>query len=96
MHMRAISSLIANFAVIVDQIVFQTGNSESAANRLWLMLKKSIRLDARLVSEAARIFGAKSRTEAVHLALREIVMLRRFKKLLKKYAGKSEFAGHGK
>jgi hypothetical protein len=32
-------------------------------------------------------------TAAVHIALREIVALGRFKKMLKKYAGKLEFAG---
>jgi Arc/MetJ family transcription regulator len=53
----------------------------------------SIRLDARLVDEAARILGAKSRAEAVHTALREVVALRRFKKLMKKNAGKLEYAG---
>ncbi len=42
------------------------------------------RLDKRLVDEATRILGAKSRTEAVHKALREGVALRRFKKLMKK------------
>ncbi len=39
----------------------------------------SIRLDARLADEAAKILGVKSRTEAVHIALREIVVLKRFK-----------------
>lgn len=56
----------------------------------------SIRLDTRLVDEAAKILGAKSRTEAVHIALREVVALRRFKKLMKNHAGKLEFAGHGR
>ena len=42
-----------------------------------------VQIDTRLVDEAARILGAKSRTEAVHTALREIVELRRFKKLTK-------------
>lgn len=56
----------------------------------------SIRLDTQLADEAARILGAKSRTEAVHRALREIVALKRFKKLMKKHAGKLEFAGHGR
>jgi Arc/MetJ family transcription regulator len=51
-----------------------------------------IRIDARLVDEAAKILGAKSRTDAVHTALREIVALGRFKKLMKKHAGKLEFA----
>jgi Arc/MetJ family transcription regulator len=56
----------------------------------------SIRLDTQLADDAAKILGVKSRTEAVHTALREIVALRRFKKLMKKYAGKLEFAGHGR
>jgi Arc/MetJ family transcription regulator len=54
----------------------------------------SIRINARLLDEATRILGAKSRTEAVHIVLREIVALRRFKKLMKKDAGKLKFAGH--
>ena len=33
----------------------------------------SIRLDKRLADEAAEVLGVKSRTEAVHPALREIV-----------------------
>ncbi len=55
----------------------------------------SIRLDTRLADEAARGLGVKSRTEAVHAALREIVALKRFKKLMTKYGGKLTFAGHG-
>jgi Arc/MetJ family transcription regulator len=55
----------------------------------------SIRLDAQLADEAARVLGAKSRTEAVHAALREIVALKRFQKMMKKHAGKLKFAGHG-
>ena len=54
--------------------------------------KTSVRINARLVDDAAKILGAKSRTDAVHTALREVVSLRRFKKLMKKYAGKLEFA----
>jgi Arc/MetJ family transcription regulator len=53
----------------------------------------SIRLDTDLADEAVRVLGAKSRTEAVHLALREIVALKRFKDLMKKNAGKLNFAG---
>jgi Arc/MetJ family transcription regulator len=53
----------------------------------------SIRLDTKLADEAVRALGAKSRTEAVHLALREIVRLKDFKKLMKKYEGKATFAG---
>ena len=33
----------------------------------------SIRLDKRLADEAAEVLGVKSRTEAIHAALREIV-----------------------
>jgi Arc/MetJ family transcription regulator len=54
----------------------------------------SIRLDARLADEAANILGVKSRTEAVRVALREIVALKRFKNLMKKNAGKLTFDGY--
>ena len=57
------------------------------------VVKTSIRLDKQLADEAAELLGAKSRTEAVHIALREIVALRRFKRLMKKNAGKLSFAG---
>jgi Arc/MetJ family transcription regulator len=53
----------------------------------------SIRLDTDLADEAVKVLGAKSRTEAVHVALREIVALKRFKELMKKNAGKLKFAG---
>jgi Arc/MetJ family transcription regulator len=52
----------------------------------------SIRLDKRLADEAAEVLGVKSRTEAVHTALREIVALKRFKTLMSKYGGKLEFS----
>jgi Arc/MetJ family transcription regulator len=55
----------------------------------------SIRLDIHLADQAAKILGVKSRTEAVHVALREIVALKRFKRLMRKHAGKLGFAGHG-
>jgi len=35
----------------------------------------------------------KTRTEAVHVALREVVALKRFKDLMKKNAGKLKFSG---
>jgi len=54
----------------------------------------SIRLDTNLADEAVKVLGVKTRTEAVHLALREIVALKRFKALMKKNAGKLSFAGH--
>jgi Arc/MetJ family transcription regulator len=54
----------------------------------------SIRLDTHLADEAAKSFGLKSRTETVHIALREIVALKRFKNLMKKNAGKLSFDGY--
>ncbi|MGD0629994.1 MAG: type II toxin-antitoxin system VapB family antitoxin [Terracidiphilus sp.] len=51
----------------------------------------SIRLDTKLADEAARLLGVRSRTEAVHLALREIVGLKRFQELMKKYGGTCSF-----
>jgi Arc/MetJ family transcription regulator len=53
----------------------------------------SIRLDTQLADEAKKVLGAKSRTDAIHTALREIVALRRFKTLMRKHAGKFAFAG---
>jgi Arc/MetJ family transcription regulator len=55
----------------------------------------SIRLDTELADEAAKVLGVKSRTEAVHVALREIVALQRFKDLMTKNAGKLRFEGAG-
>lgn len=55
----------------------------------------SIRLDTQLADEAAKVLGVKSRTEAVYIALREIVALKRFKKLMTKYARRLSFAGQG-
>ncbi|HET6220316.1 MAG TPA: type II toxin-antitoxin system VapB family antitoxin [Acidobacteriaceae bacterium] len=54
----------------------------------------SIRLDTQLADEAAKILAVKSRTEAVHVALQEVVALRRFKDLMKKNAGKLRFDGY--
>jgi Arc/MetJ family transcription regulator len=54
-----------------------------------------LKVERQLADEAAKILGAKSRSDAVHIALREIVALGRFKKLLKQHAGKLKFAGHG-
>jgi Arc/MetJ family transcription regulator len=56
--------------------------------------KTTIRLDTQLADKAVRVLGAKSRTEAVHTALREIVALKRSKKLMRRHAGELEFAGH--
>jgi len=53
----------------------------------------SIRLDTKLADKAVRVLGAKSRTEAVHMALEEMVKLEGFKKLMKESGGKGSFAG---
>ena len=53
----------------------------------------SIRLDTKLADEAVRVLGVKSRTEAVHVALKEIIGLKRFKKLMEEYGGKGSFKG---
>jgi Arc/MetJ family transcription regulator len=55
----------------------------------------SIKLNAQLVGEVAKVLGVKTRAEAVHVALREIVALRRFKTLMRKHAGKLSFTGYG-
>jgi Arc/MetJ family transcription regulator len=54
----------------------------------------SIRLDTHLADEAAIVLGVKTRTEAVHVALRGVVALKRFRALMKKNTGKLSFAGH--
>ncbi len=56
----------------------------------------SIRLDTRLADDVAKALGVKSRTAAVHIALREMLALQRFKTLMKKNAGKLSFAGYDK
>jgi Arc/MetJ family transcription regulator len=53
----------------------------------------SIRLNTKLADEAVRALGVKSRTEAVHIALQEIVGNQRFKDLIRKNEGKLKFAG---
>ncbi len=56
----------------------------------------SIRLDTKLADEAVRVLGVKSRTEAVHVALKEIVRLKGFKKLMKEHEGKLSFGNYDK
>jgi Arc/MetJ family transcription regulator len=53
----------------------------------------SIRLDTDLADEAVKVLGVKSRTEAIHVALKEVVAVERFKELMTKHAGKLRFAG---
>ncbi len=47
----------------------------------------SIRLDTHLADEAAKILGVRSRTVAVHVALKK------FRNLMEKHAGKLSFEG---
>jgi Arc/MetJ family transcription regulator len=53
----------------------------------------SMRLDGKLADEAAKALGVKTRTEAIHIALKEVVAMKRFKKLMSEYGGKGTFAG---
>ena len=56
----------------------------------------SMRLDTKLADEAVKVLGVRNRSEAVHMALREIVALKRFKQLMSKYGGQLRFEAHGK
>ncbi|MBI5026494.1 MAG: type II toxin-antitoxin system VapB family antitoxin [Nitrospirae bacterium] len=56
----------------------------------------SIRLDTKLADEAVKVLGAKSRSNAVHIALREVVALNKFKELMSKHGGKLKFEAHGR
>jgi Arc/MetJ family transcription regulator len=52
-------------------------NSPGNRGKKTAVAKTSIRLNTRLADEAVRVLGAKSRTEAVRVALREIVSVKR-------------------
>ncbi len=54
----------------------------------------TIRLDIALADKAKRALGAKSRTEAVHRALEEVVHTDHFKRWMLKYGGKGQFEGY--
>jgi Arc/MetJ family transcription regulator len=56
----------------------------------------SIRLDTKLADDAVKALGAKNRSEAVHIALREVVALKKFKELMARQGGKLKFEAHGK
>ena len=56
----------------------------------------SIRLDTKLADDAVKALGAKNRSEAVHMALQEVVALKKFKALMSKHGGKMKFEAHGK
>ncbi len=53
----------------------------------------SMRLDLELADEAAEILGAKTRTEVIHLLLKETVAMKHYKDLVLKHGGKHAFAG---
>jgi Arc/MetJ family transcription regulator len=54
-----------------------------------------IRVDPRLVDEAARVLGARSRTEAIQMALYKIVERRQFSRLMRGASRKSSIAENG-
>ena len=54
----------------------------------------SIRLDMKLANEAAKVLGARNRTEAVHIALKEVVALKKFKEMMAKFGGKLKFEAY--
>jgi len=56
----------------------------------------SIRLDTKLADDAVKVLGAKSRSEAVHIALREVVALKKFKEMMSKFGGNLTFEAHGR
>ncbi len=56
----------------------------------------SIRLNTTLADEAVKVLGAQNRSEAVHIALKEIVGLNKFKNLMARNAGKLTFRAHGR
>jgi Arc/MetJ family transcription regulator len=58
--------------------------------------KATIRLDTKLANEAVKALGAKSKSEAVHIALKEVVALKKFKDQMTERGGKLKFEGHGK
>jgi Arc/MetJ family transcription regulator len=55
----------------------------------------SIRVETRLADEAVKVLRAKSRADAVHIALREIVGLKRVKAAMKKNSSTLRFARLG-
>ena len=82
------NSEFENFDRAMQQVLSNRAKRISVTSR-------SFRVDTHLADKAAKVLGVKSRTEAVHVALREIIALRRFKDLMKKNAGKLSFAGQG-
>ena len=61
-----------------------------------LVKMTSIRLDIKLADDAVKALGARNRSEAVHMALQEVVALKKFKELMARHGGKMKFEAHGK
>ena len=80
--------------VYTDNILYIYKYGEVAMKTLVKMT--SIRLDTKLADDAVKVLGASNRSEAVHMALREVVTLKKFKQLMSKYGGKLKFEAHGK
>jgi Arc/MetJ family transcription regulator len=53
----------------------------------------SIRLNTKLADKAVKALGASSRTEAIHMALEEVVALDSFKELMRENRAKLCFDG---
>lgn len=56
----------------------------------------TIRLDMKLANAAVKTLGARNRSEAVRMALQEVVAARKFKELMSKHGGKLKFEAHGR
>jgi Arc/MetJ family transcription regulator len=57
--------------------------------------RTSIRLDTRLTDQATKVFGVRSRAEAIHIALREIVAIKKLMTPLQKNSDKPKVSGGG-
>ena len=60
------------------------------------LLTRSFRIDPKLVAAARRATGAKDDTEAVRIALSELVERARFQRWVRKVAGKGRLGGADK
>ena len=50
----------------------------------------SLRLDDRLVQQAQKVLGTKTRTETIEMSLEAVVEMERHRKLIKRYSGKAK------
>lgn len=49
----------------------------------------SLRLDERLVKQAQKVLGTKSRTQTIEMSLQAVVETEKHRKLIKRYSGKA-------